>query len=137
MPLLVVKWILVFRSRKSSPFAGAVKLATVSHCYEVLFSDVPCVWLRKDHPARMKHGIWTPFYVIRISAFAGTERYLGAGQCVTGAGARTHDAMSLPEFEQSLFMAAQPDNRYWRPRRATASTTINSTNCRGCSSSPV
>ena len=45
-------------------------------------------------------------------------------------------AMSLPEFEQSLFMAAQPTICYWRPRRATVST-INSINAVGCSSSPV
>ncbi len=41
--------------------------------YEVLFSDVPCVWLRKDHPAL--HETWNldTFYVIRISAFAGNR----------------------------------------------------------------
>ncbi len=137
MPLLVVKWNWFFRSRKPSSLAGAVKLATLAIDYEVLFSDVPCVWLRKDIRHCMKRGIWTPFYVIRISDLLGTERHLGAGQCVTGAGAERTIAMSLPEFEQSLFMAAHPTICYWRPRRATVSTTINSTTAVGCSSSPV
>lgn len=60
--------------------------------YEVLFSDVPCVWLRKDHPAL--HETWNLDTFFTLSAYQhllGTERHLGAGQCVTGAGARTHD----------------------------------------------
>lgn len=45
--------------------------------YEVLFSDVPCVWLRKDHPAL--HETWSldTFCVIRISAFAGNRAIPG------------------------------------------------------------
>lgn len=76
----------------------------------MLFSDVPCVWLRKDHPAL--HETWNldTFYVIRISAFAGNRATRALDNVLQELGRERTIAMSLPEFEQSLFMAAQPDN---------------------------
>lgn len=58
----------------------------------------------------MKRGIWTPFYVIRISAFAGNRAIRALDNVLQELGRERTIAMSLPEFEQSLFMAAQPDN---------------------------
>ena len=124
--------------------------------YEVLFSDVPCVWLRKDHPAL--HQTWNLDTFLRyphISICWEQSDTWALDNVLQELGRERTIAMSLPEFEQSLFMAAQPDNLllataprycqyynqlhqlplspticYWRPRRATVSTTINSTNCR-------
>lgn len=39
--------------------------------YEILFSDRPCVYLREDHPALGKRGIWRRFCATRISASSG------------------------------------------------------------------
>lgn len=59
----------------------------------------------------IKRGIWTPSYVIRISAFAGEQSDTRAlDNVLQELGRERTIAMSLPEFEQSLFMAAQPDN---------------------------
>lgn len=69
--------------------------------YEVLFSDVPCVWLRKDHPAL--HEAWN------LDTFL---RYPHISIC----------------WEQSDTWAL--DNVLQELGRATVSTTINSTNCR-------
>ena len=96
--------------------------------YEVLFSDVPCVWLRKDHPAL--HEAWNLDTFLRyphISICWEQSDTWALDNVLQELGRERTIAMSLPEFEQSLFMAAQPDNLL---RRATASTTINSTNCR-------
>jgi DNA-binding transcriptional LysR family regulator len=45
--------------------------------FEVLFTDLPQVWLRADHPALTKSGIWRPFYAIRISISAGNKAIPG------------------------------------------------------------
>lgn len=51
-----MKWILVFPVAKVIPVRGSCCSLPLSIDYEVLFSDVPCVWLRKDHPAL--HEAW-------------------------------------------------------------------------------
>ncbi len=79
--------------------------------YEVLFSDVPCVWLRKDHPAL--HETWNLDTFFTLSAYQhllGTERHRALDNVLQELRRERTIAMSLPEFEQSLFMAAQPDN---------------------------
>ncbi len=41
--------------------------------FDVLFTDLPQVWLRADHPALRKSGIWRHSYAIRISLSAGNN----------------------------------------------------------------
>lgn len=79
--------------------------------YEVLFSDVPCVWLRKDHPAL--HEAWNLDTFLRyphISICWEQSDTWALDNVLQELGRERTIAMSLPEFEQSLFMAAQPDN---------------------------
>lgn len=79
--------------------------------YEVLFSDVPCVWLRKDHPAL--HETWNLDTFLRyphISICWEQSDTWALDNVLQELGRERTIAMSLPEFEQSLFMAAQPDN---------------------------
>ena len=79
--------------------------------YEVLFSDVPCVWLRKDHPAL--HETWSLDTFLRyphISICWEQSDTWALDNVLQELGRERTIAMSLPEFEQSLFMAAQPDN---------------------------
>ncbi|HGX2937792.1 TPA: HTH-type transcriptional regulator YidZ [Escherichia coli] len=79
--------------------------------YEVLFSDVPCVWLRKDHPAL--HQTWNLDTFLRyphISICWEQSDTWALDNVLQELGRERTIAMSLPEFEQSLFMAAQPDN---------------------------
>ena len=78
---------------------------------EVLFSDVPCVWLRKDHPAL--HQTWNLDTFLRyphISICWEQSDTWALDNVLQELGRERTIAMSLPEFEQSLFMAAQPDN---------------------------
>ncbi|HIF7456133.1 TPA: LysR substrate-binding domain-containing protein, partial [Escherichia coli] len=78
---------------------------------EVLFSDVPCVWLRKDHPAL--HEAWNLDTFLRyphISICWEQSDTWALDNVLQELGRERTIAMSLPEFEQSLFMAAQPDN---------------------------
>ncbi len=58
----------------------------------------------------MKRGIWTPFTLSAYQHLLGTERYRALDNVLQELGRERTIAMSLPEFEQSLFMAAQPDN---------------------------
>ncbi|HCB4124083.1 TPA: HTH-type transcriptional regulator YidZ [Escherichia coli] len=79
--------------------------------YEVLFSDVPCVWLRKDHPAL--HEAWnldTFLCYPHISICWEQSDTWALDNVLQELGRERTIAMSLPEFKQSLFMAAQPDN---------------------------
>lgn len=78
----------------------------------------------------MKHGIWTPFTLSAYQHLLGTERYLGAGQCVTGAGARTHDCYEPAGIRAVTVYGSTARQSATGDRAATASTTINSTNCR-------
>lgn len=107
--------------------------------YEVLFSDVPCVWLRKDHPAL--HEAWNLDYLFTLSAYQhllGTERYLGAGQCVTGAGARTHDCYE-PAGIRAVAVYGSTARQSATGDRAALLSVLQSTppTAVGCSSSPV
>lgn len=77
----------------------------------MLFSDVPCVWLRKDHPAL--HEAWNLDTFLRyphISICWEQSDTWALDNVLQELGRERTIAMSLPEFEQSLFMAAQPDN---------------------------
>lgn len=77
----------------------------------MLFSDVPCVWLRKDHPAL--HETWNLDTFLRyphISICWEQSDTWALDNVLQELRRERTIAMSLPEFEQSLFMAAQPDN---------------------------
>ena len=77
----------------------------------MLSSDVPCVWLRKDHPAL--HQTWNLDTFLRyphISICWEQSDTWSLDNVLQELGRERTIAMSLPEFEQSLFMAAQPDN---------------------------
>lgn len=79
--------------------------------YEVLFSDVLCVWLRKDYLAL--HETWnldTFLRYLHISICWEQSDTWALDNVLQELGRERTIAMSLPEFEQSLFMAAQPDN---------------------------
>ena len=76
--------------------------------YEVLFSDVPCVWLRKDHPAL--HETWNLDTFLRyphISICWEQSDTWALDNVLQELGRERTIAMSLPEFEQSLFMAVE------------------------------
>jgi DNA-binding transcriptional LysR family regulator len=45
--------------------------------FDVLFTDLPQVWLRADHPALRRSGIWRHSYAIRISPSAGNNAIPG------------------------------------------------------------
>ena len=107
--------------------------------YEVLFSDVPCVWLRKDHPAL--HRNVESGHLLTLSAYQhllGTERHLGAGQCVTGAGARTHDCYE-PAGIRAVTVYGSATRQSATGDRAALLSVLQSTpsTAVGCSSSPV
>ena len=73
--------------------------------------EVPCVWLRKDHPAL--HETWNLDTFLRyphISICWEQSDTWALDNVLQELGRERTIAMSLPEFEQSLFMAAQPDN---------------------------
>ncbi len=126
-----------FRSWKSSPFAGLLSSLPLAIDYEVLFSDVPWSGYAKIIRHCMKRGIWTPFSLSAYQHLLGTERYLGAGQCLQELGRERTIAMSLPEFEQSCLWQRNPTICYWRPRRATVILQSTPSTAVGCSSSPV
>ncbi len=87
----------------------------------------------------MKRGVWTLFALSAYQHLLGTTITWALDNVLQELGRERTIAMSLPEFEQSLFMAAQPDNlllatapRYCQYYQSTPPTAV------GCaSSSPV
>lgn len=72
-------------------------------------------------------------HLFTLSAYQhllGTERYRALDNVLQELGRERTIAMSLPEFEQSLFMAAQPDNLLLATAPRYCQYYINSTNCR-------
>ena len=77
--------------------------------YEVLFSDRPCVYLREDHPAlQEKWDLETFLRYPHISIFWERTDTWALDEVLKEMGRERSIAMSLPGFEQSMFMAAQP-----------------------------
>ena len=87
----------------------------------------------------MKRGVWTLFALSAYQRYAGEQSDTWAlDNVVRELGRERTIAMSLPEFEQSLFMAAQPRQSATGDRAALLSiTAINSTNCRWLLPLPV
>lgn len=79
--------------------------------FEVLFSDLPWVWLREDHPAlREAWDLDTFLRYPHISICWEQSDTWALDDVLQEMGRKRHIALSLPGFEQSLFMAAQPDH---------------------------
>lgn len=99
--------------------------------YEVLFSDVPCVWLRKDHPAL--HETWNLDTFLRyphISICWEQSDTWALDNVLQELGRERTIAMACRNLSSHCLWQRNPTICYWRPRRATVSTTINSINCR-------
>lgn len=101
-----------FSGRESHPRSRELLSSLpLSIDYEVLFSDLPCVWLRKDHP--VLNEAWNLDSFLRyphISICWEQSDTWALDNVLQESGRERTIAMSLPEFEQALFMAAQPDN---------------------------
>lgn len=81
--------------------------------YEILFSDRPCVYLRENHPALQE--AWDLETFLRyphISIFWERSDTWALDEVLREMGRTRNIAMSLPGFEQSMFMAAQPRHNY-------------------------
>lgn len=77
--------------------------------FEVLFLDLPWVWLREDHPAVQEK--WTLDTFLRYSQintnWQQSDRW-ALDNVLEEMGYKRKIALSTPAFEQSLFAAAQP-----------------------------
>ena len=81
--------------------------------YEILFSDRPCVYLREDHPALQEEwNLETFLRYPHISIFWERSDTWALDEVLREMGRTRNIAMSLPGFEQSMFMAAQPGHNY-------------------------
>ncbi|EJF30284.1 MULTISPECIES: HTH-type transcriptional regulator YidZ [Enterobacteriaceae] len=98
-----------FTGRESYPRSqGQLNLPLSIDC-EVLFYDSPCVWLREDHPALQEE--WNLDTFLRyphISIYWEQSDTWALDDILREMGRKRDIALSLPGFEQSLFMAAQP-----------------------------
>ncbi len=102
----------IYRTRKPLPARENCSVCCRSRLYfEVLFSDLPWVWLREDHPALQEE--WSLDTFLRyphISICWEQSDTWALDDVLQEMGRKRHIALSLPGFEQSLFMAAQPDH---------------------------
>ncbi|MCE2003689.1 HTH-type transcriptional regulator YidZ [Enterobacter asburiae] len=81
--------------------------------YEILFSDRPCVYLREDHPALQDEwNLETFLRYPHISIFWERSETWALDEVLKEMGRERNIAMSVPGFEQSMFMAAQPGHNY-------------------------
>ncbi|EBA3342727.1 HTH-type transcriptional regulator YidZ [Salmonella enterica] len=101
-----------FTGRESHPRSRELlSLLPLAIDFEVLFSDLPWVWLREDHPALRE--TWNLDIFLRyphISICWEQSDTWALDDVLQEMGRKRHIALSLPGFEQSLFMAAQPDH---------------------------
>ncbi len=101
-----------FSGRESHPRSRELLSSLpLANDYEVLVSYLTSVCLRKDHPAL--HETWNLDTFLRyphISICWEQSDTWALDNVLQELGRERTIAMSLPEFEQSLFMAAQPDN---------------------------
>ena len=99
-----------FTGRESHPRSRELlSLLPLSIDHEVLFSDLPCVWLREDHPALQEE--WSLDTFLRyphISISWEQSDTWALDEVLQEMGRARNIALCLPGFEQSLFMAAQP-----------------------------
>lgn len=79
--------------------------------FEVLFSDLPRVYLREDHPALQEE--WSLDTFLRyphISINWENSDTWALDEVLQESGLKRQIALSLPGFEASMFMAAQPNH---------------------------
>ncbi|MFJ5440944.1 HTH-type transcriptional regulator YidZ [Pectobacterium sp. CHL-2024] len=98
--------------RESHPRSRELlSLLPLSIDFEILFSDLPWVWLREDHPALREE--WNLETFLRYShintCWEQSDRW-ALDYVLQEMGHNRHVALSMPGFEQSLFVAAQPDH---------------------------
>ncbi|EGT3574462.1 HTH-type transcriptional regulator YidZ [Citrobacter amalonaticus] len=101
-----------FTGRESHPRSRELlSLLPLSIDFEVLFSDMPWVWLREDHPALQEEwNLETFLRYPHISICWEKSDTWALDDVLQEMGLKRNIAMSLPGFEQSLFMAAQPEH---------------------------
>lgn len=101
-----------FTGRESHPRSRELlSLLPLSIDFEVLFSDLPWVWLREDHPALQEEwNLETFLRYPHISICWEQSDTWALDDVLQEMGLKRNIAMSLPGFEQSLFMAAQPEH---------------------------
>ena len=101
-----------FTGRESHPRSRELlSLLPLSIDFEVLFSDLPWVWLREDHPALQEEwNLETFLRYPHISICWEQSDTWALDDVLQEIGLKRNIAMSLPGFEQSLFMAAQPEH---------------------------
>lgn len=107
--------------------------------YEVLFSDVPCVWLRKDHPAL--HEKWDLDTFLRyphISICWEQSDTWALDNVLQEAGARTYDC-NEPAGIRAVTVYGSAARQSAPGDRAALLSVLQSTppTAVGCSSSPV
>jgi len=79
--------------------------------FEVLFTDLPRVYLREDHPALQDDwNLQTFLRYPHISICWEKSDTWALDRVLNELGCKRNIALSLPGFEQSMFMAAQPDH---------------------------
>ncbi len=79
--------------------------------FEVLFTDLPQVWLRADHPALGEEWDLAAFLRYPHITICWEQRDTWAlDDVLQELGYKRNVALTVPGFEQSLFMAAQPQH---------------------------
>ncbi|RRF51019.1 HTH-type transcriptional regulator YidZ [Klebsiella pneumoniae] len=78
--------------------------------FEVLFTDLPQVWLRADHPALREEWDLAAFLRYPHITICWEQRDTGPDDVLQELGYKRNVALTVPGFEQSLFMAAQPQH---------------------------
>jgi DNA-binding transcriptional LysR family regulator len=101
-----------FTGRESHPRSRELlSLLPLSIDFDVMFTDLPWVWLRQDHPAlRKKWDLETFLHYPHISICWEQCDTWALDDVLQEMGCERNIALCLPGFEQSLFMAAQPDH---------------------------
>ncbi|HHD2836718.1 HTH-type transcriptional regulator YidZ [Klebsiella quasipneumoniae subsp. quasipneumoniae] len=79
--------------------------------FDVLFTDLPQVWLRADHPALREEWDLAAFLRYPHITICWEQRDTWAlDDVLQELGHKRNVALTVPGFEQSLFMAAQPQH---------------------------
>lgn len=79
--------------------------------FDVLFTDLPQVWLRADHPALREEWDLAAFLRYPHITICWEQRDTWAlDDVLQELGYKRNVALTVPGFEQSLFMATQPQH---------------------------
>ncbi|GAB2644539.1 HTH-type transcriptional regulator YidZ [Vibrio panuliri] len=102
-----------FTGRESHPMSKeSLDLLPYFLDFEVLSADIPVVYLRKDHPA-LSHP-WNLDAFLRyphINILWERNEKWALDDVLTELGLQRNIALTMSSFEQSLFMAAQPNHQ--------------------------